>query len=151
MIEHKDSTGSIEGHQGSAGSTDAKKNPTGSVSRKNICTRSLVHNGVSAGHAGGNKEHMAPADDKKDSTGSADLKKVKCQRQTRKAQQKQPAQGRYQQRTSNCKKEMLNTDSSSSLTTRLVGNLALFDHSASPLTLFVHTPKIHLHLKHRIK
>lgn len=113
MMENKVSTGSTEENQGSAGN----KIPAGSVSRNNICTGSLVYNGVSAGHADGNKEHMAPADDRKDSTGSADLKKVKCQRQTRKVQQRQPAQGRYQQRTSNCKKETFHTDSSSSLTT----------------------------------
>lgn len=117
MMENKVSTGSTEENQGSDGSTDGKKIPTGSVSRNNICTTSLVYNGVSAGHAGGNKELTVPADDRKDSTGSADLNKVKCQRQTRKAQQRQPVQGRYQQRTSICKKETFHTNSSSSLTT----------------------------------
>lgn len=117
MMENKAFTGSTEGNQGSAGSTDGKKIPTGSVSRNNICTRSLGDNGVSAGHVDGNKEHMASADDRKDSTRSADLKKAKCQRPTRKAQQRQPAQGGYQHRTSNCKKEMFHTDSLSSLTT----------------------------------
>lgn len=105
MMENKVSPGSTEGNQDFAGSADGKKIPSGSVSRNNICTGSLVYNGVSAGDAGGNKEHMAPASDRRDSTGSADLKKVKCQRQTWKAQQRQPAHGRYQQRTSKCKKE----------------------------------------------
>lgn len=109
MME-KVSSGSTEGNQDSA---DGKKIPSGSVSRNNICTGSLVYNGVSAGDAGGNKEHMAPAGDRRDSTGSADLKKVKCQRQIWKAQQRQPAQGRYQQRTSKCKKKTFHTDSSS--------------------------------------
>lgn len=116
MMENKVSTGSTEGNQDPAGSNDGKKIPSGSVSRNNICTGSLVYNGVSAGDAGGNKEHMAPAGDGKDSTGGADLKKENCQRQTRKAQQRQPAQGRNQQRTFRCKKETFHTDSSSSLT-----------------------------------
>lgn len=89
-MENSVSTGSTEENQGSrinqgsAGSIDAKKIPTGS----------LLYNEICAGNAG---EHMAPADNRKDSTGSADLKKVKCQKPTRKAQQRQPAQGRYQQ------------------------------------------------------
>lgn len=110
MMEKIVSTGSTEGNQGSAGSTDGKKSPAGSVSGNNICTGSLTCDGVSPEHVGGNKDHMTPAEDRKASPGSAVLKKAKCQRQTRTVQRRTPAQGRYQQRTSNC-----NTHSSASL------------------------------------
>lgn len=93
MMENKVSNGSTEGNKGSAGSTEERKIPTGTVSRNSICTGALVHNEVSAEHSSRTKE--APADNREDSTKSAGLKKVKCQRQTRKAQQRQPAQGRY--------------------------------------------------------
>lgn len=99
MMENIVSTGSAEGNQGTAGSTDGKKIPTGSGN--DICTGSLVYDGVSSEHAGGNKDHMTPAEDRKEATGSAVSKKAKCQRQRRKAQQRTPAQGRFQQRTSN--------------------------------------------------
>lgn len=110
------SVGSTGGNQSSAGSTGGNKVPTGSVSRKNICTRSLINNGVSAGHAGGDKDCRAPADDRKDSTGSTDGKKLKCQRQTSKVEHKQAALGRYRPRSSICKKEMFHADSSPLLT-----------------------------------
>lgn len=110
MMEKIVSTGSTEGNQGFAGSTHGKKIPAGSVSGNNICTRSLTCDGVSPEHTGGNKDHMTPAEDRKASPGSAVLKQEKCQRQTRKVQRRTPAQGRYQQRTSNC-----NTHSSASL------------------------------------
>lgn len=108
MMEKIVSTGSTEGNQGSAGSTDGKKIPAGSVSGNNICAGSLAYEHTE--HVGGNKDHMTPAEDRKASPGSAVLKKAKCQRQTRTVQRRTPAQGRYQQRTSNC-----NTHSSASL------------------------------------